>query len=78
MLSALVRDFKRFLQESRRGNRFLYHVGSLLADRERDGELDKLANLVWAAYKAGLVELTQRIGDGDGTHYVATRTSYRP
>lgn len=72
-----VRDFKRFLQDSRCGERFLYHIGFLLADRQHDKELDRIANLVWDAHLMGLVELKQKV-ETNGTHYIATRTSYRP
>lgn len=57
------------------GNRFLYHTGLLMNDRQEDPKLNLLAYEVLLAAEAGFVHLRQRrSADGSGTDYWVVRT----
>lgn len=89
--TTLPQIFKRWAQVAKRGDRFIYHKGFLMVDREKlrvrseDGwvvcpnllALNAVADLALDAYNRGLVHLFQkRLGDGE-YEYRAIRTKER-
>lgn len=87
----LPKIFARWLQVAKRGDRFIYHKGLLMVDREKlrvcseDGwivcpnllALNAVADLALEAYNRGLVRLFQKRLGGGGYEYRAIRTKER-
>ncbi len=73
-------SFLKWIARAPRGKRRVYHVGSLMYDRERSvnkdfAEVNAIAEAAWDAHKAGHVVLTQRKLSGQHKfEYVATAT----
>lgn len=66
-------DFIDRLTKARKGDTVVYHVGSLMGDRNPDNELVKnVASAAWEAHLDGKVRLHQRAVGVPGIHeYVA-------
>lgn len=66
-------EFREWLRRARRGHVFVYHIGMLPNDRERDWEVDQVAQEAWSVAEAGEVLLTQRRLESGKYEYIATR-----
>jgi hypothetical protein len=67
----------RWLKTSRKGDQVIYHIGHLIADRERSlnaSTITRTAELLRAAQESGRVALTQRKVKDDQYEYMAERT----
>lgn len=81
-------DLTKWIATSHKGDRFVYHLGNLIHDREfrvtlaatggfaniRVIPLDKMANAAVEAYKGGYVVLAQHRLGKDVFEYLAIRT----
>jgi len=62
--------FREWVAKARRGSRFCYHAGLLMADRQIAAgpdwhRVDAMGDAAWAAWQTGNVALVQeRIDDG--------------
>lgn len=67
-------NFYRWLALAKSGERYQYHTGFLMDDRENPGakQLNKLADSVWGAYELGSVRLFQK-RDGEKSNYLAEK-----
>lgn len=75
-----IREFEKWLSKSPPGARFVYHVGDLANDIEKNARLAAKAARLRAEFQAGKVELVQRrwITGFGKTDYIAVKRANRP
>lgn len=66
---------KGFINKSRRGDEFIYHVGDLARDRKDNPTLNEVAHQAMDFFQRGFLELCQRRLGDNSYEYVAVRTT---
>lgn len=64
-------DFTDDVRNAKRGDRIVYHMGFLFADRQRHKAVHATGSAAWREYEAGNVALVQRRIDDKGCEYIA-------
>ncbi len=71
-----MNNFADWLATAKRGDRFTYHVGLLMADRvgedEQAAAVHQVGKRVWQYYERRFVDLVQK-RSGDSFNYYAVR-----
>lgn len=82
--------FQRWVQSSRPGQSFVYHIGHLMVEREKIAQIpgvgiarvfiepyNGIGEYAWWAYERGLVELVQRKRPDGRFEYIAQKRRKR-
>jgi len=69
------RNLKAFVDEGKKGDKYVYHTGMLSIDRQENDLLNKTANDILELYQRGFVEIFQRRLGKNKFEYYAIRTN---
>jgi len=75
-------SLRKFLDEAKRGEKYVYHTGFLCEDIMQNEVLAKANEKIWSAYMRGLIDLVQRKvktdthSEGPVYEYIAVRTTH--